>query len=60
MLTRLKRLVGTNVNILRARFVHGIKPSTSSLPLGTLADLARSKSELVTENVLVRQQLIIL
>ncbi|MGZ3629894.1 MAG: integrase core domain-containing protein, partial [Ktedonobacteraceae bacterium] len=33
---------------------------TSSLPLGTLADLARSKSELVAENALLRQQLIIL
>jgi len=28
--------------------------------LGTLADLARSKSELVAENALLRQQLIIL
>ncbi len=34
ILTRLKRLVVTNVNIFRARFVHWIKPSTSSLPLG--------------------------
>jgi len=30
------------------------------LPLGTLADLARSKAELVAENALLRQQLIIL
>ncbi len=60
ILSRLKRLVVTNVNILRARFVHWTKPLTSSLPLGTLADLARSKSELVAENALLRQQLIIL
>jgi hypothetical protein len=31
----------------------------TSLLLGTLADLARSKSELVAENALLRQQLII-
>jgi putative transposase len=30
------------------------------LPLGTCADLARSKSELIAENALLRQQLIIL
>jgi putative transposase len=30
------------------------------LPLSTLADLGRSKSELIAENALIRQQLIIL
>ena len=45
---------------LRTRFVHWTKPLTSSLPLGTLADLARSKSELIAENALLRQQLIML
>ena len=55
-----KRLVGTSVNVLRTRFVHWTTPLTSSLPLGTLADLARSKSELMAENALLRQQLIIL
>ena len=56
----LKRLVGTPVSVLCTRFVHWAKPLTSSLLLGTLADLARSKSELVAENALLRQQLIIL
>jgi putative transposase len=56
----LKRLVGTSVCVLRTRFVLWTKPLTSSLPLGTLADLARSKSELMAENALLRQQLIIL
>src|SRR5215831_12674017 len=36
------------------------KPLGTSLPLSTLADLGRSKSELIAENVLLRQQLIIL
>src|SRR5207245_1193545 len=46
--------------VLRTRFVHWTTPLTSSLPLGTFADLARSKSELMAENALLRQQLIIL
>ena len=56
----LKWLITTSVNILRTRFVHWTKPLTSSLTLGTLADLARSKAELMAENALLRQQLIIL
>jgi hypothetical protein len=48
-----------SVKVLRARFVHWTKPLTSSLPLGTLADLGRSKSELIAENALLRQQLIV-
>jgi putative transposase len=56
----LKRLVGMSVNVLCTRFVHWAKPLTFSLPFGTLADLTRSKSELMAENALLRQQLIIL
>jgi len=56
----LKRLVGMSVNVLRTRFVHWTTPLTSSLTLGTVADLARSKAELLAENALLRQQLIIL
>jgi len=49
-----------SVSILRTRCVHWTTPLTSSLPLGTLAELARSKAELIAENALLRQQLIIL
>jgi putative transposase len=45
---------------LHHRFVDWTKPSTPSLMVGTVTDLARSKSELVAENALLRQQLIIL
>jgi putative transposase len=51
ILSSLKRLVVPSVKVLHARFVHWTKPLTSSLPLGTLADLARSKPELVAEAV---------
>src|SRR5258708_28058748 len=45
---------------LHHRFVDWTTPSTTSLMLGTVTDLARSKSELVAEDALLRQQLIIL
>jgi len=60
ILSRLKRLIGTSVSVLRTRYVHWTTPLTSSLPLGTRADLTRSKAELMAENALLRQQLIIL
>jgi hypothetical protein len=60
ILPRLKRLVGPGVMVLRARILQWTTPLTSSLPLETLADLGRSKSELVAENALLRHQLIIL
>jgi putative transposase len=58
--SRLKRLVVSYVNEWRASIVHWTKPLTSSLPLGTLAYLGRSKSELRAENAFLRQQLIVL
>jgi hypothetical protein len=45
---------------LQYHFVDWTKPSNTSLMLGTVVDFARSKSELVAENALLRQQLIIL
>ena len=40
--------------------VRWIKPHSTSFLLGTIADLARGRSELLVENALLRQQLIIL
>lgn len=60
ILSRLKRLVVTAVKEHRARFVYWAKPLTSSMPLGMLVDLARSKPELVAENALLRVPLILL
>jgi len=48
------------MNEWRASIVHWTKPLSSSLPLGTIADLGRSKSELIAENAFLRQQLIML
>ena len=60
IVTFFKRLARMCLQSLHHRFVAWTKPPTSSLPLQTLADLSRSKSELVAENALLRQQLIIL
>jgi hypothetical protein len=48
------------LDLFHARFLRWTKPLTSSLMLETLTDLGRSKSQLIAENALLRQQLIIL
>jgi putative transposase len=56
----LLRLKGFCLDVLHSRFLRWTKPLTPSLLLETLADLGRSKSQLIAENALLRQQLIIL
>jgi putative transposase len=48
------------LDALPSRLTRWTKPLVTSLPLATLTDLGRSKSELIAENALLRQQLIIL
>jgi putative transposase len=60
LLTRLIRAFHRLLHLVRARILAWIKPATSGQVVGTLADLARSKPELVAENALLRQQLIVL
>jgi predicted transposase YbfD/YdcC len=45
---------------LSSRFARWTKPLVTSLPLATLTDLGRSKSELIAENALLRKPLIVL
>ncbi len=56
----IKRLTSKYFQPFQRRFVDWTQPSNTALLLGTVTDLVRSKSELVTENALLRQQLIIL
>jgi putative transposase len=56
----LKHLLTSGFQQLYPSLVHWTKPHSTSLTLGTVADLFRSKSQLVAENALLRQQLIIL
>ena len=56
----IKQRVCFSFHALQERILHWIKPPTTSLLLGTLADVTRGKSELLAENALLRYQLIIL
>jgi hypothetical protein len=58
--TSLQRLKVCCLHALSSRFTRWTKPHISSLPLSTLTDLGRSKSELIAENALLRKPLIIL
>jgi len=56
----IKQRVSFCFHALQERVLRWMMPPTTSLPLGTLADLTRGKAELLAENALLRQQLIIL
>ena len=58
--TTLHGLLDGCLHAVSSRLTRWTKPLRTSLPLSTLADLGRSKSELVAENALLRQQLSIL
>ena len=64
MLARLvHRAAGTAraaLQALRRRLLAATKPDTAAFIDGTLADLLRSKPELLAENALLRQQLVVL
>jgi putative transposase len=60
VLISIKHLACSCFHLLQHGFLCWTRPLSASLLLGTLADLARGKSELVAENALLRQQLIIL
>ncbi len=58
--TSIKQRLCFSFLALSQRFSRWIKPPTTPLVLGTLADLPRGKSELLAENALLRHQLIVL
>src|SRR5215469_6683600 len=58
--TPLQRLKDGCLHALSSRLTRWTKPLLTSLPLSTLTDLSRSKSELIAENALLRQHLIML
>ena len=60
VVTSLRWLKDGYLQALSARFACWTKPLRTSLSLQTMANLGRSKSELISENALLRQQLIIL
>jgi putative transposase len=58
--TSMKQRVCLSLHALQECVLRWIKPLTTSLILGTFADLTRGKAELLAENALLRQKLIIL
>ena len=58
--TTLQRLKCGCLEALTSRFVRWTKPLWTSLPLAALTDVGKSKSQLIAENALLRQQLMIL
>jgi putative transposase len=60
VLDRVRHLVRTRSSTIRCRVARWLRPAAaSSLVLGAVADLVRSKPELVAENALLRQELIV-
>src|ERR671933_2620077 len=55
----LQRLLGVG-RALRRRLLAATRPAAAPLLTGAVADLARTKPELLAENALLRQQLLIL
>src|SRR5215467_6397619 len=60
IVTHLRQLKNSCLVALTSRLTRWTKPLVTSLPLSTLTDLGRSKSELIAGNALLRQQLVIL
>jgi len=60
VLMPIRQRIAHSFHALHAGIVRWMKPRSTSLLLGSIADLARGKSELLVENALLRQQLIIL
>ena len=56
----LKQLKNGCLDALSSRFARCTRPLGTSLPLAILTDLGKSKSQLIAENALLRQQLIML
>jgi putative transposase len=56
----IKQRVCFSFHAIQARFSCWIEPLTTSFLLGTFADVARGKSKLLSENALLRHQLVIL
>src|SRR5919199_4366346 len=60
LLHRLVTAVQTTARALGRRLAAATRPAAAPLLTGALADLARTKPELLAENALLRQQLLIL
>ena len=53
-------MMGSILLWFQKRIKHWTKPATPPMVSGLLSDLTRSRSDLIAENALLRQQLIVL
>ncbi len=60
LLNRAKQVLADGIQASRKRLSSWIKPPTTPVIRGGIRDLARSKPQLITENLLLRQQLVVL
>ncbi len=60
LFSSIKQCICFHLHALQERVLRWMKPLTTSLVLGTFADLTRGKAELLAENALPRHQLLIL
>ncbi|MDP9311670.1 MAG: integrase core domain-containing protein [Chloroflexota bacterium] len=60
LVNRVKQVIRTGALLLRNQLLARTKPKETSLVLGSLTDLARTRPQLIAENALLRQQLIVL
>ena len=60
LVNRVQQAINTSVQTLRKQLAAWTKPPATSLVLGGLRDVGRTKPHLIIENALLRQQLIVL
>jgi len=60
MMTRIFSFCGNLGHRARQRLKQWTKPATATLVTGALSDVTRSRADLIAENVMLRQQLIVL
>ncbi len=60
ILKQVQAVVQTGLGTLGATISRLTKPIADATPAGTTADLVRSKPQLIAENMVLRQQLIVL
>jgi putative transposase len=60
ILTAIRRRAQTALRALHRRLLTWLRPATGSVVGGAVGDLTRTKAALVTENALLRQQLVVL
>jgi hypothetical protein len=60
MLTAIINTCKSFLNRIKDKIKNITKPTTATLAVGAISDLPRSKSDLIVENAILRQQLIVL